>query len=132
MPGVDKRLARDPQLYSRIGFAHEHRQSTPEELTAVLAIRLPPEDEAADDGPAHAKAITTIIWILGGFFRLVDRQPTRIERVPTVHSFTGLTPEIVDTVWPVCSSAIERCENQATYRCDSHSRQIDGSGATFL
>lgn len=89
MPGVDKRLAHDPQLYSRIEFAHEHRQSTPEELTAVLAIRLPPEDEAADDGPAHARAITTIVWIIGDYFRLVDRQPTPIERAITALDAPG-------------------------------------------
>ena len=73
MPGIEKRLARYPQLYSRIGFAHEYRQLTPEELTAVLDRRFPAENDAADGGLAHATAIATIVRITGGNFRLVDR-----------------------------------------------------------
>ena len=49
MPGIDKRLARYPQLYSRIGFAHEYRQLNPEELTAVLARRWHTEGLAGED-----------------------------------------------------------------------------------
>lgn len=97
MPGIEKRLARYPQLYSRIGFAHEYHQLTPEELTAVLARRFPTENDAADGGLAHATAIATIVRITGGNFRLVDRLLTQIKRVQTVNNLTGLTPEIVDT-----------------------------------
>ena len=97
MPGIEKRLARYPQLYSRIGFAHEYRQLTPEELTAVLTKRFAPEREALDGGIAHATAIATIVRITGGNFRLVDRLLTQIDRVQKVNGLTGLTPEIVDT-----------------------------------
>lgn len=98
MPGIEKRLARRyPQLYSRIGFAHEYRQLTPEELTAVLVKRFPADLDAEDGGLAHATASGTIVRITGGNFRLVDRLLTQIQRVQTVNGLTGLTPEIVDT-----------------------------------
>ena len=72
MPCIEKRLARYPQLYSRIGFAHEYRPLTPEELTAVLTRRHPTADTAAD-GIARATTIAAIVRITGGNFRLVDR-----------------------------------------------------------
>jgi hypothetical protein len=96
MPGIEKRLARYPQLYSRIGFAHEYRQLTAEELTVVLTRRFPADANAADAGIAYATAIATIVRITGGNFRLVDRLLTQIERVQTVNDLTELTPEIVD------------------------------------
>jgi AAA domain len=36
MPGIEKRLAAYLQLYSRIGFAHQYRPLTNDELTFVL------------------------------------------------------------------------------------------------
>ncbi|MEA9987056.1 ATP-binding protein [Subtercola sp. RTI3] len=96
MPGIEKRLARYPQLYSRIGFAHEYRPLTPDELTAVLTRRLPDDAEADDGGIAHATAIATIVRITGGNFRLVDRLVTQIERIQSLNKLTELTPEVVD------------------------------------
>ena len=96
MPGIEKRLARYPQLYSRIGFAHEYRPLTPDELTAVLMGRLPVAADMPDGEIAHATAVATIVRITGGNFRLVDRLLTQIERVQTVNSLDALTPEIVD------------------------------------
>ena len=96
MPGIEKRLARYPQLYSRIGFAHEYRQLTADELTAVLTTRLPAAEGATDGGVAHATAVATIVRITGGNFRLVDRLLTQIERVQTVNGLDALTPEVVE------------------------------------
>ena len=96
MPGIEKRLARYPQLYSRIGFAHEYRPLNPDELTAVLAQRLPVMPESTDEGLAHASAIATIIRITGGNFRLVDRLLTQVRRIQTLNHLDTLTPEVVD------------------------------------
>ncbi|MBL5975600.1 MAG: ATP-binding protein [Candidatus Leucobacter sulfamidivorax] len=96
MPGIEKRLARYPQLYSRIGFAHEFRPLTPDELTAVLTSRLPLASDSTDGGIAHATAVATIVRITGGNFRLVDRLLTQIERVTALNGLNQVTPEVVD------------------------------------
>ena len=96
MPGIEKRLARYPQLYSRIGFAHEFRQLTPDEVTAVLTRRLPTTDDAEDGGVAHAAAVAAIVRITAGNFRLVDRLLNQIERVQTNNDLAELTPEVVE------------------------------------
>ena len=96
MPGIEKRLARYPQLYSRIGFAHEYRPLTPDELTAVLTHRHPTTANNATDGIAHATAIAAIVRITGGNFRLVDRLLTQIARIQNLNNLDTLTPELVD------------------------------------
>ena len=96
MPGIEKRLARYPQLYSRIGFAHEYRPLTPDELAAVLTNRLPAATDTPDGGIAHATAIATIVRITAGNFRLVDRLTTQIERLQRLNGLPTLTPELVD------------------------------------
>jgi len=96
MPGIEKRLARYPQLYSRVGFAHEFKPLTPDELTAVLASRLPLSPGSTDGGIAHATAVATIVRITGGNFRLVDRLLTQIERVAALNELAEVTPEVVD------------------------------------
>jgi len=36
MPGFDRQLARYPQLYSRIGFAHQYRPLDAEDMPVIL------------------------------------------------------------------------------------------------
>ena len=97
MPGIDKRLARYPQLYSRVGFAHEYRPLTPEELTAVLNRRWHTDGLAGEDDEfTQAVAIATIARITGGNFRLVDRLLTQIQRILTINQLATVTPEVVE------------------------------------
>lgn len=39
MPGIEKRMARYPQLFSRVGFAHQYRPLHDRELSFVLTRR---------------------------------------------------------------------------------------------
>lgn len=95
MPGIEKRLARYPQLYSRIGFAHEYRPLRSDELAAVVAQRLPGPDRD-DAGLAHSAAIAAIVRATNGNFRLADRLITQITRILNINKRDQLTPEVVE------------------------------------
>lgn len=96
MPGIEKRLARYPQLYSRIGFAHEFRPLNNEELTAVLTQRMPTGPRDPETNLGYSTAVATIARITGGNFRLVDRLLTQVRRIQTLNHLDALTPEVVD------------------------------------
>jgi len=73
MPGFDRQLARYPQLYSRIGFAHQYKPLDTEDIPAVLAQywqQLGPPDSDVDP---DTEVVGTIVRITGGNFRLIDR-----------------------------------------------------------
>jgi len=97
MPGIDKRLARYAQLYSRTGFAHEYRALTAEELTAVPARRWHTDGLASDtDEFTEGVAIATITRLTGGNFRLVDRLLSQVQRILQINHLDTGTPEVVE------------------------------------
>ncbi|HME06664.1 MAG TPA: hypothetical protein VKG25_06420, partial [Bryobacteraceae bacterium] len=66
MPGMEKRLSRYPQLYSRVGFAHHYRSLQGDELSFVLTrhwrkLGLTLDDAAFTD----TQAIASIARITG-------------------------------------------------------------------
>ncbi len=97
MPGIEKRLARYPQLYSRIGFAHEYRPLTNDELATLLTRRWQ-TTKTTDEGDELAQTVAsaTVARITGGNFRLVDRLLTQVERVRTINHLKTVTPEVVE------------------------------------
>ncbi len=97
MPGIERRLARYPQLYSRIGFAHEYRPLTADELTVVLTRRWHADALGVDrDEFTETVAIATIARITGGNFRLVDRLLTQIQRIRQINQLDNVTQEVVE------------------------------------
>jgi hypothetical protein len=48
MPGIEKRLARHPQFYSRIGFVHEFRSLGAKEVHELLDQRWTPPPACID------------------------------------------------------------------------------------
>ena len=98
MPGLEKRLARYPQLYSRVGFAHKYRPLSPEELTFVLehhyhrlGLTLTTDDFT------DVEAIAAVARITGGNFRLVQRLFAQITRILNINNLTTITQEVVET-----------------------------------
>jgi DNA transposition AAA+ family ATPase len=98
MPGIEKRLARYPQLYSRVGFVHQYRALGVDELRFILAshweklgLRLSPDDFT------DTEAMSTVARITGGNFRLVHRLLAQVERILDINKLTVVTKEVVET-----------------------------------
>ncbi len=98
MPGLERRLARYPQLYSRIGFAHHYRPLSGDELRFVLAdhSRRLGLTLSADDF-TDAEAVAAVARITGGNFRLVHRLFGQIQRILEINQLTTVTREVVET-----------------------------------
>lgn len=98
MPGIEKRLARYPQLYSRIGFAHHYRTLSTEELTFVLANRWQELGLTIDPHDfTDAEAIAAVARITNGNFRLIQRLFTQITRIRDINQLHSITKEVVET-----------------------------------
>ena len=97
MPGIEKRLARYPQLYSRVGFVHQFHPLSTEEIHFILdhkwkqiGVNLKPDDFT------DVEAIATVIRITGGNFRLIHRLCTQIERILQINNLRMVTKEVVE------------------------------------
>jgi len=97
MPGMDKRLSRYPQLYSRIGFAHHYRPLQGDELSFVLTRHWRKLGLTLDDADfTDAQAIASIARITGGNFRLLHRLFVQIERILKINGLSVITDDVVE------------------------------------
>jgi DNA transposition AAA+ family ATPase len=96
MPGIEKRLARYPQFYSRIGFVHEFRPLAASEIRQLLAQRWVPPGVHLPEQPLDPEAIATIIRMTGGNFRLLNRLLTQTERILEINSLQEVTKAVVE------------------------------------
>lgn len=94
MPGIEKRLARYPQLYSRIGFVHEFRPLSVAEVRRLLdeswappGVSLPSLDH---------EAVAAIIRITGGNFRLLHRLLAQAERIAQINALSAVTRQVIE------------------------------------
>ena len=95
MPGLEKRLARYPQFYSRIGFVHEFRPLGAAEVLQLLERHWTPPGVCLPDKCLAPEAIAVIIRITGGNFRVLNRLLTQIERILEINSLDEVTQTVI-------------------------------------
>lgn len=97
MPGIAKRFSHYPQLYSRLGFAHEYRPLSNDELVFVLARHWTRLGQRLDpDDFTDAQAIAAVARITRGNFRLLERLFPQIQRVLKINDLTVITNDVIE------------------------------------
>jgi DNA transposition AAA+ family ATPase len=92
MPGLEKRLSRYPQLYSRVGFVHEFRPLNAAEVRDVFQQhRLPSGVSLPHKGLDDEEVRATIVRITGGNFRLLQRLMTQTARLIEINALSEVT-----------------------------------------
>jgi DNA transposition AAA+ family ATPase len=93
MPGLEKRLARYPQLYSRVGFAHQYRPLGADELRFVLTHHWQTLGlELADKDFTDTEAIAAIARTTNGNFRLARPGSPTARISPLALDLRGVAP----------------------------------------
>ena len=90
-------LARYPQLYSRIGFAHEFDKLSKDETHHILQYKweeLGFSIKMKDF--SDYEAISNIIRMTGGNFRLIQRLFPQMERILEINRLDTITSEVVE------------------------------------
>jgi DNA transposition AAA+ family ATPase len=97
MPGIEKRLARYPQLYSRVGFVHNYKTISNEEMEHILSTKWTELGMTFNiQDFTDKEALSEIIRITRGNFRLLTRLFTQIDRVMKINNLNVLTKEVVE------------------------------------
>ncbi|NJN48064.1 MAG: AAA family ATPase [Candidatus Competibacteraceae bacterium] len=97
MPGIEKRMARYPQLYSRVGFVHHYRQLKGDELNFVLTRHWRKLGLNLDNTDfTDSQAIAAISRITAGNFRLLHRLFVQIERILRINDLSVITEDVVE------------------------------------
>ena len=97
MPGLEKSLARFPQLYSRVGFAHPFKPLGAEEMFFLLEHKWSQLGLTLQrDDFTDAEAVAAIIRMTGGNLRLVQRLFTQIERILKINGLQTVSCEVVE------------------------------------
>lgn len=98
MPGLEKRLARYPQLYSRVGFVHPFQVLSEEETLWLLQQRWNDLGrQVRTEDFTDQEAISAIVRITGGSFRLIHRLLMQIDRILEINKLHTITKDVVET-----------------------------------
>jgi hypothetical protein len=97
MPGIEKRIARDPQFFSRIGFVHEFRPLSDADIQVLLEQPWAPVGIHLPDPNTEPEVIAAVIRLTRGNFRLLVRLLTQMERVVAINGLEALSVDVVET-----------------------------------
>ncbi len=95
--GLEKRLSRYPQLYSRVGFVHEFCPLSTDAVHDLFHYQWVPSGVALpDEGLNDEEVLATIIRITGGNFRLLHRLLTQVARLVEINALSRVMREVVE------------------------------------
>jgi DNA transposition AAA+ family ATPase len=97
MPGIEKRVARYPQFFSRIGFVHEFRALSDADIQFLLEQRWAPVGIHLPAPSPAPEVITAVIRLTRGNFRLLVRLLTQMERVLAINGLETPSGDVVET-----------------------------------
>jgi AAA domain len=125
MPGLQKRLARYAQLYSRVGFVHQFHPLSGREFQTVVEhqwVQLGLDSMTATPGP-DTELLNTVARITAGNFRLIQRLFAQIERLMAVNNSATITAELIE-------AARESLGRQRPSNCMRSKAEPNVSGST--
>ncbi len=97
MPGIEKRLSRYAQFYSRIGFVHEFKALGKDEMKFLFEQKWKELGHQFDNQTfIDVEAINEIIKITQGNFRLINRIFDQIQRIKEINNLSNISKELVD------------------------------------
>ena len=97
MPGIDKQFSHYPQLYSRLGFAHQYRALGHDELQFVLERHWRRLGKTLDlDDFTDSQAFAAVERTTRGNFRLLERLFPQIERVLKINDLDVIANDVVE------------------------------------
>lgn len=102
MAGLERRLTRYPQFYSRVGFKHEFCALQPKDLREVFNLQWSQRHPAGEEGLPVAEvldedALAAIIRMTEGNFRDVVRLLQQVERILLLNEMSKVTKAVVET-----------------------------------
>lgn len=97
MPGIEKKLSRYGQLYSRVRFVHEYKELSREELRHILEEKWSQLGMSLTVGDfLDEEAVGAIVRITGGNFRVLETLLSEIERLLEVNEMKMVSKEVVE------------------------------------
>jgi DNA transposition AAA+ family ATPase len=98
MPGIERRLSRYPQLYSRVGFLHEFKALSKDEMTYIIERHLSKlNTQITLDNFDDFETMSSMIRITKGNFRILTRLFQQLERLMKINNVSSINIDLVNT-----------------------------------
>lgn len=97
MPGIERRISRYPQLYSRVGFLHEFKILSKDEMTFIIEHHLNQlGTEIKIANFSDYETLNTIVRISKGNLRVLTRLFQQLERLIKINNITFIDTDLVN------------------------------------
>lgn len=97
-PGIEKKLSRYAQLYSRVGFAHLFRSVPEEDMRGIIAQQITTiEPSLHPDQVTDPDGVAAMIHVVAGNLRLLQKLCAQISRTLNLNDLHHVTKAVVET-----------------------------------